>query len=76
MHHPTPLKLLWLLRLNVASRSPYSPDLVPSDIYLFSKLKINIRGRNFGSNEGVIDAVDEYLGNQAEDKGWDPVKLA
>ena len=27
---------------------------------------ISFRGRNFGSNEGVIDAVDEYLGDRKE----------
>ena len=31
------------------------------------KLKTNLPGRNFGSNEGVIVAVNEYLGDQDED---------
>ena len=26
----------------------------------------NLHGRNFGSSEGIIDAVDEYLGDQEE----------
>ena len=26
-------------------------------------LKSNLRGRNLGRNEGVTDAVDEYLGD-------------
>ena len=34
--------------------------------YLFPNLKTNLHGRNFGSNEGIIDAVDEYLGDQEE----------
>ena len=38
----------------------YSPDLAPSDFCLFPYLKTNLPGRNFGSNEGIIDAVDEY----------------
>ena len=46
---------------------PYSPDLAPSDFYMFPKLKTNLRGNNFRSNEGVIDAVNEYLGDQYED---------
>ena len=37
---------------------PYSPDLAPSDFYLFPKMKTNLRGRSFGSNEGVMDAVN------------------
>ena len=45
----------------------YSPDLAHSNFYLFPKLKTNIRGRNFGSNEGVIDAVNEYLADQEKD---------
>ena len=45
----------------------YSPDLAPSDFYLFNKLKTSPCGRNFGSNEGLIDAVNEYLGDQDED---------
>ena len=30
---------------------------------MFPNLKTNLRGRNFGSNEGVINAVDEYFGD-------------
>ena len=47
----------------VLSHPPNSPDLAPSD---FSNLKTNLCGRNFGSNEGITDAVDEYLGDQEE----------
>ena len=42
---------------------PYSPDLAPFDFYLFPNLKTNLHGRNFGGNEDVIDAVDEYFGD-------------
>ena len=45
---------------------PYSPDLAPSDFYLFPNPKTNLRDRNFGSIKNVIDAVDEYLGDQEE----------
>ena len=44
----------------------FSPYLALSDFYLFPTLKTNLHGRNFGSNEGVIDAVDEYFGDQEE----------
>ena len=43
----------------VLSHTPYSPDLAPLDFYLFPN-------RNFGSSEGIIDAIDEYLGDQEE----------
>ena len=35
-----------------------------SDFYLFPKLNSNLRGTHYGSNEGVIEAVYEYLGDQ------------
>ena len=42
--------------------SRYSPDMAPSYFYLFPKLKSHLRGTQYGSNEGVIEAVNEYLG--------------
>ena len=35
---------------------PNSSDMAPSDFYLFPKLKSNLRGTRYGSNEGVIEA--------------------
>ena len=35
-----------------------------SDFYQFPKLKSNLRGTQYGSNEGVIEAVNEYLADQ------------
>ena len=69
MHQSTPLKLLWQLQLNAASRSYLTPcilQFVPSDLYLFPNLKTNLRSRNFGSSDGVIYAVDEYFGDKEE----------
>ena len=51
----------------VLPHSPYYTDLATADFYVFSKQKTNLRGRNFRSNDGVIDAVNEYLGDQDED---------
>ena len=48
----------------------YSPDLAPSDFYLFPKPETNLRGRNFGSNEDAIDTINEYLRNQDKDLFW------
>ena len=50
----------------VLPHSPYSQTLAPSDFYLFQNLKTNLRCKNFGNNECVIDAVGEYLGGQEE----------
>ena len=43
---------------------PHSPDMAPSDFYLFPKLKSHLHGTQYGSNEVVIEAVKEYLGDQ------------
>ena len=51
----------------VLPHPPYSLYLDPSDFYLFPKLKSNLRGTQFGSNEGVIAAVNEYLKNKEKD---------
>ena len=37
----------------------YSPDLAPSDYFLFPNLKKDIRGRHFRSNEEILVAVEE-----------------
>ena len=42
------------------------PDLAPSHFYMFPNLKTNLSGRNFESSVSVVDAVDEYLGDQDE----------
>ena len=42
----------------------YSPDMVPSNFYLFPKLKSHLRGTQYISNEGVIEAVNVYLGTR------------
>ena len=39
----------------------YSPDLVPSDCFLFPNLKKDIRGHHFRSNEEVVAAVEEWV---------------
>ena len=45
---------------------PYSPDLAPSDYYLFPKLNKELGGHYFPSDNDVIDDVDHFL------KGQDP----
>ena len=43
---------------------PNSRDMAPSAYYLFPKLKSQLRGTQYGCNECVIEAVNEYLGDQ------------
>ena len=42
----------------------YSPDLAPSDYFLFPNLKKDIQGRHFRSNEEVVAAVEEWVGDK------------
>ena len=44
----------------------YSPDLAPSNLFLFPNLKKDIRGCHFRSNEEVVTAVEEWF------NGMDP----
>ena len=39
----------------------YSPDLAPSDYFLFPNLKKDIHGRHFWSNEEVVGAIEEWV---------------
>lgn len=39
----------------------YSPDIAPTDYYLFSNLKKFLRGKNFSSCDEAIQAVEDYL---------------
>ena len=40
---------------------PYSPDLAPSDFFLFPSLKKHLKGQRFHSNEDVISAGEEWF---------------
>jgi len=46
---------------------PYSPDLAPSDYYLFPGLKKELKGRHFSSDAEVIDAAETWLDGQRSD---------
>ena len=46
---------------------PYSPDLAPSDYYLFPKLKKELCGRHFDTDDDVIGAVNQFLEDQSPD---------
>ena len=42
----------------------YSPDLAPSDYFLFPDLKKDICGHHFWSNEEVVAAVEEWVSDK------------
>ena len=45
----------------------YSPDLAPSDFFLFPNLKKDIRGLHFRSDEKVVTAVEEWVNGKDPD---------
>ena len=46
---------------------PYSPDLAPSDFFLFPKLKKDIPGLHFRSDEKVVAAIEEWVNGKDPD---------
>jgi len=49
------------LRYELLPHPPYSPDLAPSDYWLFADLKRMLQGKRFGSNEEVIAEIEAYF---------------
>ncbi|GFU58797.1 histone-lysine N-methyltransferase SETMAR [Trichonephila clavipes] len=49
------------LRIELLDHPPYSPDLAPSNFFLFPYLKIALGGQRISSNEETITFVDNYL---------------
>ena len=45
----------------------YSPDLAPSDFFLFPNLKKDIRGLHFRSDEEVVMAVEQWVNGKDPD---------
>jgi len=45
----------------VLPHPPYSPDLAPCDFYLFSKLKLKLKGNHFGTMENIQKVVTDEL---------------
>jgi histone-lysine N-methyltransferase SETMAR len=65
MHPPTKVFFamgkLRDLYYELLEHPPYSPDLAPSDIYLFTKLKLFLAGHRFSSNQEATAAVERYF---------------
>jgi transposase len=49
------------LRLISAPHPPYSPDLAPSDFYLFGKVKHLLTGKKFASADEILHEICEIL---------------
>ena len=52
---------LHVLHFELLPHPPYSPDLTPSDYWLFANLKRMLQGKRFGSNEEVISETEAYF---------------
>jgi [histone H3]-lysine36 N-dimethyltransferase SETMAR len=55
------------LKFTTLAHPPYSPDLAPSDYYLFPKLKEFLRGQHFDEDEVVENAVQNWFSEQPEE---------
>ena len=47
--------------LTALTHPPYSPDLAPSDFYLFKHLKKHLRGNRFNTKDDLKEAVTNWL---------------
>jgi hypothetical protein len=54
-------QLLGTNNIPIVPHPPYSPDLAPSDLWLFPTLKMGLRGRRFPTLEDVKENADASL---------------
>jgi histone-lysine N-methyltransferase SETMAR len=62
------------LKFTVVSHLTYSPDLAPSDFWLFPKLKETLKGKKFSSDAEVEAAVCKWISSQPETFFMDGMK--
>jgi hypothetical protein len=54
-------------RLEIAPHPPYSPDLAPSDFFLFGHVKHALEGDEFSSEEAFLAAIHSVSSNLTGD---------
>jgi histone-lysine N-methyltransferase SETMAR len=54
------------LKFTAVAHPPYSPDLAPSDFWLFPELKETLKGQHFSSDATVEAAVRKWISSQQE----------
>jgi hypothetical protein len=57
--------LIKLFNWVIFDHRPYSPDLVPSDYHLFTKMKVWLATQRFHTNEELMNGVNNWLHNLA-----------
>lgn len=75
--HAASRDILPELGIESVPHPPYSPDLAPSDYYLFRNLKNNLRGARFESDEALKAAVSAHFSGLSADyylRGIDKLK--
>ena len=60
----------------VLPHPPYSPDLTPSDYYLFQSLKNFLDGKTFIPNEGVKNGLDYFFAGKDQWNNTTAKKMA
>jgi len=58
---------IWQCGFQQLNHPPYSPDLAPSDYFLFRVMKKFLRGKRFSSDEEVKEAVTTWFEEQSKD---------
>ena len=49
---------------------PYSPDLAPSDFYLFHHLEKHLRGNRYEDDSEMIVAVQDWISSRPKSFFW------
>lgn len=52
------------LKLSLLDRTPYAPDLAPSDYNIFPQLKKSLKLRKVALTEEVIKTVEDWYAKQ------------
>ncbi|GFW24436.1 mariner transposase [Trichonephila clavipes] len=63
------------LKFELLPHEPYSPDLAPSDYFLFPNLKTWLSGQRFSNDEEVILVVNGYFEEQDSSYNKKSIKL-
>ena len=54
------------LSFELLPHPPFTPDLAPSDYWLFADLKKMLQGKRFGYNKAVISEIEAYFESKDE----------
>jgi len=60
------VELLQKFNWDIIPHPPYSPDLAPSDYFLFPKLKVHLGGERFMNDDELKEAVSRFFKEMAQ----------